>query len=195
MDAIAVLGIVGGIALLVSFYGGGDVDRVRIPPLPSRVRLASGILGAFLLGFVMWISYRQSAQPVLPTTNAVETADPGSTSTVAMESTPTDADTPAKCGALELTFITPGALLEDNIRLYKLIGKGFCSDTLVSVSGEAFVGNNPAIPANSQPAEVASDGTWLTVYIMPSPSSNDGETIKVRNPDGSIATLFAPFQR
>ena len=82
------------------------------------------------------------------------------------------------------------------IRLYKLIGEGFCKDTVIFVSGSAYVGSDPNQPANSAPAEVASDGTWMTVYIRVAfaPDKND-VYILLKNPDGSSAKLTVGYQR
>lgn len=174
MDAISILGIIGGVALLTAFYGGLDVDRVRIPPLPRPTRVASGVVGALLLVYVIWVTYQQ--------------ATPGA---VAPDMTATGG-----CGTLEAVSIRPGALLEEEMRLYKIFGAGFCADTSVSISGAAFVGSDVEIAPNGQPAEVASDGTWLTVYIYPSAAEEEaGQTIRLRNPDNSEVRLFIPFQR
>jgi hypothetical protein len=131
----------------------------------------------------MWVVYRQATADIVPPVAASETP-------------PDIASTSVICGTLKLTFINPGALLEDNTRIYKLLGEGFCSDTLISISGGAFVGNDPSIDANGQPIEVSNDGTWLTVYISVTQSPNDsGQTITVHNPDGSEASLFVSYQR
>lgn len=180
MDAISILGIIGGVALLTAFYGGLDVDRVRIPPLPRSVRIASGVIGGLLLIYVMWVTYQQT----VPAPAAIELT------------APTDAAMPGECGTLEVVSVNPRALLEEEMRLYKVFGAGFCADTTVSISGGAFVGSDPDIQANGQPAEVASDGSWLTVYIYPSAAPEEaGQSIRIRNPDNSEVELFVQFQR
>ena len=103
---------------------------------------------------------------------------------------------PATCGKLRLESISPITFLENEMRLYKLIGSGFCSDSLITVDGRAFVGNNPNASANSQPVEVSGDGTWLTVYLEPSSSpSREGIFIYVDNPDGDSVSLYVYYQR
>ena len=103
---------------------------------------------------------------------------------------------PATCGKLSLTDIRPATILENEMRPYKLIGSGFCSDTSITVDGRAFVGNNPNASANSQPVEVSGDGTWMTVYIEPSSSpGQDGMFIHVDNPGGDSAFLYVYYQR
>lgn len=180
MDAISILGIIGGVALLTAFYGGLDVDRVRIPPLPRSVRIASGMIGGLLLIYVMWVTYRQT----VPSPMGAE--QPASTSEAL----------PGECGKLEAISVNPRALLEEEMRLYKVFGAGFCADTTVAISGGAFVGSDPDIQPNGQPAEVASDGTWLTVYIYPSEAPDEaGQSIRIRNPDNSMVELFVHFQR
>ncbi|MBL8061591.1 MAG: hypothetical protein JNK32_01110 [Anaerolineales bacterium] len=185
MDAIAILGIIGGVALLTAFYGGLDVDRVRIPPLPRSVRFASGALGAVLLLYVMWVTYQQAG--------LVKTEEEAGPAAMAE---PTGIEGLGGCGELEVISVNPRALLEEEMRLYKVFGAGFCKDTTVSISGGAFVGSEPGIQPNGQPAEVASDGTWLTVYIYPAEEPGEaGQTIRIRNPDNSEATVFVQFQR
>lgn len=180
MDAIAILGIIGGVALLTAFYGGLDVDRVRIPPLPKSVRFASGAIGGLLLIYVMWVTYQQT-QPA---------------STAMVSPVQTEPAVTGECGTLEVVSVNPRALLEEEMRMYKVFGAGFCADTTVAISGGAFVGSDPNIQANGQPAEVASDGTWLTVYIYPSAAPDEaGQSIRIRNPDNSMVELFVHFQR
>lgn len=102
----------------------------------------------------------------------------------------------AICGNLQLKKIRPSAILENEIREYILIGSGFCDDTTITISTEAFVGNDPNAKSNGQPIKVSDDGTWMNVYMKPvsSPSQN-GVYVKVQNPDGKSASLYVDFQR
>ena len=120
---------------------------------------------------------------------------PETTSKVISTDLPQDAPS-ATCGNLRLESISPATILENEMRLYKLIGSGFCSDSYITVDRRAFVGSNPNASANSLPAEVSSDGTWLTVYIEPSSSpSREGLFIYVDNPDGNSVSLYVNYQR
>jgi len=76
-----------------------------------------------------------------------------------------------------------------------LIGSGFCYDTEITISGYAWVGSSPQ-STNSQPIDVSSDGTWLTVYInhVLDPDQSSGY-ITVENPDGKTASLRVNFQK
>ena len=210
MDAVAILGIIGGIALLAALYGGLEIDKLKIAPLPVPIRYISGITGAIILIFTMWISVKSVTPPV---TSTVVSPTPDITSETSLATSvltdiatdiptnmpteiPTGVPTPSACGPLQITAVRPSAILENQIRLYKLIGNGFCRDTETTISGSGFVGNDPGKPSNSLPLEVSTDGTWLTVYIRPAfaPEAS-GQTITASNPDGNSATIFAGFQR
>lgn len=120
---------------------------------------------------------------------------PESTNEIISTELPREAQ-PATCGKLRLDAIRPNTVLENEMRVYKLIGSGFCSDTLITVDGRAFVGSNPNASANSLPAEVSGDGTWMNVYIEPSSSpGQDGMFIYVDNPNGDSAFLYLNYQR
>jgi hypothetical protein len=154
-----------------------DNTAIKVAVIAAIATLFTAIVG-LMLPFAERMASRGVSTPV-----------PGETSQVAE-------DTSADCGALRLTSVNPSALLENNKRVYKLFGLGLCKDTLISISGRAFVGNDPNIAANGQPIEVSNDGTWLTVYISPGLSPDEtGQTITVRNPDGSKASLFVGYQR
>ena len=101
----------------------------------------------------------------------------------------------SNCGTLKLDTISPPAVLESKSREYKLLGSGFCNDTAIFISGSAWIGNSPQ-STNSQPVEVSSDGTWLTVYINPvSAPDQSGSYIMVENPDGNTVSLFVYYER
>jgi hypothetical protein len=119
----------------------------------------------------------------------------GTATEVTYKETP-QATSKALCGSLKLDAVRPPAILENEVREYKLIGSGFCSDTSITISARAFVGNNLNNYPNSQPIKVSDDGTWMTVYMKPvsSPDQN-GVYINVQNPNGNSASLFVGFQR
>ena len=61
MDGLAVLGIIGGVATLAALYGGIEVLEIKIPALPIKLRIVSGIFGVILIGYTMWIIDKQSS--------------------------------------------------------------------------------------------------------------------------------------
>jgi hypothetical protein len=126
------------------------------------------------------------------------TSTPTATSPTAITLSTTEIlqpDQQAKCGILKLDAVNPPAVLENESREYKLIGSGFCNNTIITISGYAYVGNSPQ-SINSQPIEVSSDGTWLTVYInhVLDPDQSGGY-ITVENPDGNTASLYVNYQK
>lgn len=98
--------------------------------------------------------------------------------------------------SLRITALRPEHILEGQVRLYKIFGAGFTGDTAVYVDAPAFVGSNPDKRPNSEPAQVASDGSWLKIYISVSkqPSKSRVKVI-VKNPNGARAEIMCPFQR
>jgi len=100
------------------------------------------------------------------------------------------------CGVPTLRAIRPPAMLENQTREYRLIGTGFCRDSVVYVDTPAWVGNKRGTHANSSPIKVAPDGTWLTVYVgLPDQPHGQGVNVIVENPDLGRASLFVGFQR
>lgn len=107
-------------------------------------------------------------------------------------------DESAECGDVRLEDIRPPALLEGKMRLYTLVGAGFCNETAVFVQSPAWVGSSPTgSEADSAPASVDRGGKVLTVYIYIPRQSGElrGTTIIVRNPNRRDASLWVPFQR
>ena len=104
----------------------------------------------------------------------------------------------AACANLEISAVRPAYLLEGYRRQYKIIGKGFCSDTLIQINQPAFVGSSTETetPADSAPTEVSKSGDWMTVqiYVTKRPSYQ-GASIILENPDGETADHFVPYQR
>jgi hypothetical protein len=199
MNVPTVIAVVGGIALLIGIFGGGiEAERIKIPIINSRIRVFSTITGIVLIAVAVLLSAFSPAQ--LSTTLPAPPSQPPSTE-IATETEKAPTETlqvtqTATCGTLKLDAIRPLAILENEIREYKLIGSGFCGDTAITVSVGAFVGNNPNVYPNSQPIEVSSDGTWITVYIKPiSAPDQNGLYVNVENPDGNYASLFVGFQR
>jgi hypothetical protein len=75
MDALAVIAIVGGIALLIGILGGGiEAERIKIPPLPTKVRFLAGIIGAILLVISLIPTFRDIiAKPDSTPANVIPT--------------------------------------------------------------------------------------------------------------------------
>ena len=57
MDTLAIITIIGGIALLVALFGGGiKAKEIEIPSIPRSVRFLSGLTGIVLIGMAVWLS-------------------------------------------------------------------------------------------------------------------------------------------
>ena len=178
-----------GLALLVfgAFMILAGFDVISIQQVTVRKGRKTWILGiAFaLLGIMLLLPEFRTSTPATP-----------SPTTIALSPTEIlQPDQQATCGTLKLDAISPPAVLEGEPREYKLTGSGFCNDTAIYISGYASVGNSPQ-STNSQPIEVSSDGTWLSVYINPDHAPNQsGAYITVENPDGNTTSLYVNYQR
>lgn len=179
-----------GFALLAfgAFMILAGFDVISIQQVTVKKGRRTWILGFIFALVGIWLllpEFRTSTTtPALPTTIALD-------STEILQP-----DQQAKCGTLKLEAILPSAIVENEMREYKLIGAGFCSDTSISIATLAFVGNDPPNTPNGLPIKVSSDGTWMTVYINPAfaPGQN-GVDIQIINPDGNSASLFVGYQR
>jgi hypothetical protein len=75
MEPVTVIAIIGGIALLAAFAGGGGItikDFV-LPALGTMPRVACGLVGVLLLGIVIWIEWPRPVSPaveIIPTAQA-----------------------------------------------------------------------------------------------------------------------------
>lgn len=178
-----------GLALLVfgAFMVLAGFDVISIQQVTVRKGRKTWILGIVFALLGIWLllpelgtSTPTTASPTAITLPTTEILQP---------------DQQAKCGTLKLDAINPPAVLENETREYKLTGSGFCHDTEITISGYAWVGNFPE-SINSQPIEVSSDGTWLTVYInhVLDPDQSGGY-ITVKNPDGNTASLYVNYQK
>ncbi|MBV6401299.1 MAG: hypothetical protein CNIPEHKO_01598 [Anaerolineales bacterium] len=71
MTTSAVIATIGGIALLVALFGGVELEKAKIPPLPKNGRVTSGFFGIILIGISVWLSLPQTSSPetvvLLPT--------------------------------------------------------------------------------------------------------------------------------
>jgi hypothetical protein len=57
MDVLAVIAVIGGIALLVGILGGEiEVEKIRIPPIPVALRIISSITGVVLIAIALLLS-------------------------------------------------------------------------------------------------------------------------------------------
>lgn len=173
---------VGGFMILAGF---GVISVNQVTVQQGRRTWAIGIAFA-LFGIILLLPELRTSTP----TTASPTA-------IALSTTETlQPAQQAKCGTLKLEAILPSAIVENEMREYKLIGAGFCSDTAISIATLAFVGNDPQNTPNGLPSRVSSDGTWMTVYIKPtSAPDQNGVDVQVQNPDGNSASLFVGYQR
>ncbi len=186
----SIASFIGFIALLAGFFliltGLGVVKVEKITVTPGRLTLGTEIVLSIIGIVLLWSDIQSSFQGV-PLT-------PTAASTTTLESF--QPDQPSVCGTLKLEAIRPSAILENELREYKLIGVGFCNDTSISIATKAFVGNDPQNYPNGLPIEVSNDGTWMTVYINPTISSDKNSVeIIVNNPDGNSASLTVGYQR
>ena len=177
-----------GMALLVfgTFMVLAGFDVISIQQVTVKKGRKTWILGIVfaILGFLLILPELGISTPTTapPTDSAVTTTEI------------LQPDQQAKCDILKLDAISPPAVLENQTVEYKLIGSGFCPAAKITISGYASVGNIPE-SNNSQPIEVSSDGTWLSVYInhVLDPEQSGGY-IMVENPDGNTASLYVNFQ-
>jgi hypothetical protein len=192
MDLPAILALIGGIALLVGILGGGvEAKEIKIPSISRQTRNLSTILGIVLIGISV---FTYLLKPL--NAQGVNTPTPAPTDIALTSTEASQINQKALCGILKLDAVRPSAILENETREYKLIGAGFCEDTSISIATGAFVGNDLQNPANGLPIEVASDGTWLTVYIYTiSAPDQIGVEITFKNPDGNSASLLVNYQR
>ena len=178
-----------GLALLVfgAFMVLAGFDVISIQQVTVRKGRKTWILGFVFALLGIWL--------LLP---ELGTSTPTTASPTAIALATTEILQPgqkAKCDTLKLDAISPPAVLENQTREYKLIGSGFCNDTKITISGYATSGNSPQSD-NTQPIEVSSDGTWLTVYIyhVLDPDQSSGY-VMVTNPDGNTASLYVNYQK
>lgn len=106
MEPMAIVVIIGGIALLVGLFGGGiKVKEFEVPQLPGWVRCLSGLVGVLLIAIAIWLSAQEAAPPAplaaTPEAAAVssppaQTITPGEAAapTPAATATPAPIDTP-----------------------------------------------------------------------------------------------------
>ena len=184
----SILGYI-GLALLVFgiFMVLAGFDVISIQQVTVRKGRKTWILGIVFALFGIILLFPE-----------IRTSTPSAASPTAIALATTEIlqpDQQAKCGTLKLDAISPPAVLENESREYKLIGSGFCNETIITISGYAWVGNSPQ-STNSQPIEVSSDGTWLTVYInhVLDPDQSGGY-VTVENPNGNTASLYVNYQK
>jgi len=171
----------GGFMILAGF---GVISVNQVTVHQGRRTWAIGIAFA-LIGIIILLPEFRTSTPTIASPTAIAL----STTEILQP------DQQAKCGTLKLDAISPPAVLENESREYKLIGSGFCNDTKITISGYAWTGNFPQ-SNNSQPIEVSSDGTWLTVYMnhVLDPDQSSGY-VTVTNPDGNTASLYVNYQK
>jgi predicted flap endonuclease-1-like 5' DNA nuclease len=93
MEPVTVIAIIGGIALLAAFAGGGGItikDFV-LPALDTMPRVACGLVGVLLLGIVIWIEW---PRPVSPAVEIIPTAQATSPPLSPTNTTAPPTDTP-----------------------------------------------------------------------------------------------------
>ncbi|TFH36972.1 MAG: hypothetical protein E4G99_03660 [Anaerolineales bacterium] len=182
----------GVVALLAGSFliltGLGIVKIEKITVTPGKLTWGFGILLSIVGIVLLWPeiqSYLSNGNAPAPTSTAI-----------VLESTEaSQQDQQGECGILKLDAIHPPTFLENEPTQYKLMGSGFCNGTAIVISTSARVGSSPQ-SINSQPSEVSSDGTWLTVYINPVPEPDqDGAYLTVENPGGNTASLYVDYQR
>jgi len=183
---IGVLSLLAGFFLIITGLGVVEVEKITVMSGPKTWGFGIFLL---IIGIVFLWSEIQSSAP------QVNFPTPTATAIVLASTETSQPNQQAKCDTLKLDAIDPPAILENESREYKLIGSGFCNDTAIFISINAWVGNSPQ-STNSQPIEVSSDGTWLTVYIHPvSQPDQSGAHITVENPDGNTTSLYVNYQR
>ena len=183
---LGVVALLAGSFLILTGLGVVKIEKITV--MPGRLTWGFGIVLSIIGIVFLWPDIQSS----LSNGNA---PTPTSTAIVLESTEASQQNQQAECGTLKLDAIRPPAILENKSTQYMLMGLGFCNDTAIVISTWAWVGNSPQ-SINSQPSEVSSDGTWLTVYIHPVLAPDqDGAYITVENPDGNTASLYVDYQR
>jgi serine/threonine protein kinase len=105
----------------------------------------------------------------------------------------------ADVGAAEpvaLTAMQPQFIAEGQMRQYRLLGSGLSLRSTIYLDVPGFVGSRQDRPANYRPAEAASDGSWMKIFILIE-RQRPGKRIRisVRNNGSREAFLDVPVGR
>jgi hypothetical protein len=76
MDALAVIAVIGGIALFAGLFNGITAQHLTIPALPVPIRVISSIVGVILISAVLYRLYTSSPTSTaqgIPTPIATQT--------------------------------------------------------------------------------------------------------------------------
>jgi hypothetical protein len=190
VDSIAsflgIIALLAGAFLILAGFGVVKIEKITVTP--GRLTWGLGIVLSIIGVVFLWPDIQSAlSNGIAPT--------PASTPIVLQSTEVSQPNQQAECGTLRLDEIRPSAVLENTARKYTLIGAGFCNDTAITISTTAFVGDSPQ-STNSQPIEVSSDGTWLTVYMNPVLAPDQaGAYVVVENPNGRTASLYVEYQR
>ncbi len=120
MDTPAVIAGIGGIAILIALVGGGiEAEKIRIPSIPGRLRILSGIVGFVLIGVAVWLILPSPTSSLfvptatIPTsiTNTVQpsqtTQSPGTTEPAQLPTAASTQQQPTSAPEASLTPILP----------------------------------------------------------------------------------------